>query len=300
MDKYCLKWSEFEANIRDSFRKLRNEQSFFDVTLATDDGHQIQAHKLILSAGSNFFSDIFKKNDHTNMLIYLRGIKHTELEHITDFLYEGETSIAHEGLNRFLETAQELKVKGLQNLSEQKKSSSEGMVREEERNHETGEKEKDYEVQEKESEYECNNVVVNQESNLDPLEEDADYLDDMDIALVKIEENNPAFNTNHEVDLQIMEIIDLNEEGLWECKVCSRTSTKKRIIQTHAETHIEGVSHVCHICSKLFGTRHNLRMHISNHHSGLFSCEICGKSGMNRLAHKNHKRRNHKTLPKQH
>ena len=44
MDKYCLKWTEFEANIRESFRKLREEQRLFDVTLVTDDGNQIQAH----------------------------------------------------------------------------------------------------------------------------------------------------------------------------------------------------------------------------------------------------------------
>ena len=70
MEKYCLKCNEFEATIRESFRKMREEQRLFDVTLATDDGKQIQAHKMILSAGSNFFNDIFMKSDHTNMLIY--------------------------------------------------------------------------------------------------------------------------------------------------------------------------------------------------------------------------------------
>ena len=57
MEKYCLKWNEFEANIRESFKKLRDEQRLFDVTLATDDGKIIPAHKMILSAGSNFFND---------------------------------------------------------------------------------------------------------------------------------------------------------------------------------------------------------------------------------------------------
>ena len=61
MEKYCLKWNEFEGNIRQSFRKLREEERLFDVTLATDDGQHIQAHKMILSAGSDFFSDIFMK-----------------------------------------------------------------------------------------------------------------------------------------------------------------------------------------------------------------------------------------------
>ena len=114
MDKYCLKWNEFEANIRESFKTLREEERFFDVTLATDDGHQIQAHKMILSAGSNFFSDIFLKNNHSNMLIYLKGISSAYLQHVTDFLYNGEAFITQEELKLFIETAQELQVKGLQ------------------------------------------------------------------------------------------------------------------------------------------------------------------------------------------
>ena len=61
MEKFCLKWNDFENNIRDSFRELRKDQDNFDVTLATDDGHTIQSHKIILSAGSKFFSNILRQ-----------------------------------------------------------------------------------------------------------------------------------------------------------------------------------------------------------------------------------------------
>ena len=113
IDKYCLKWSEFEANIRESFRNLREEQRLFDVTLATDDGKHIKAHKMILAAGSHFFNDIFMNNDHTNMLIYLKGTSSTDLGHVIEFLYDGETNVKQEELKKFLETGQELQVKGL-------------------------------------------------------------------------------------------------------------------------------------------------------------------------------------------
>merc|ERR1719318_1970526 len=114
MEKFCLKWNQFEANIRVSFKALREEHRFFDVTLATDDGHQLQAHKMILSAGSQFFSDIFMKNTHTNILIYLKGINSTCLQHVTDFLYNGEAFVNQEELKIFIERAQELQVKGIQ------------------------------------------------------------------------------------------------------------------------------------------------------------------------------------------
>ena len=94
-------WNEFELNIRDSFRKLREEKRLFDVTLATDDGQHIKAHEMILAAGSNFFGDIFMKSDHTNILICLKGISSVELEHVTDFLYNGEAFISQEELTIF-------------------------------------------------------------------------------------------------------------------------------------------------------------------------------------------------------
>ena len=100
MDKYCLQWDGFELNLRHNFQKLREAENLFDVTLATDDGQYIQAHKVILTAGSNFFSDIFlKTSHHDKMLIYLKGIRSTELVSVTDFMYDGKVVIAKENLH---------------------------------------------------------------------------------------------------------------------------------------------------------------------------------------------------------
>ena len=114
MDKWCLRWDQFDTNIRDYFRTLRDNQTLFDVTLATEDGQQIQAHKIILSSGSNFFNDIFMKTNYSNMLIYLKGISSDQLEHVINFMYKGEAFITQEELKVFLETGKELQVKGLQ------------------------------------------------------------------------------------------------------------------------------------------------------------------------------------------
>merc|ERR1719508_409161 len=122
MDNFCLKWNKFETNIKESFRELREEQNYFDVTLATDDGHQIQAHKIILSAGSKFFSEILRQTKHPSPFIYLKGIKRVELEYVVDFLYNGEAYIAQEELRTFLATAEELEVKGLQTNKENESS----------------------------------------------------------------------------------------------------------------------------------------------------------------------------------
>ena len=42
-----MRWNEFELNIRESFRGMRKDDHSFDVTLAADDGFQIQAHQIV-------------------------------------------------------------------------------------------------------------------------------------------------------------------------------------------------------------------------------------------------------------
>ena len=100
-EMYCLKLNEFEENIRNSLKLFRSEVKLFDVTLASDDGHQIQGHKIILSAGSDFFRNIFSRCNQNNMLIYLKGISRENLENVTNFLYNGDTLVSHQELNAF-------------------------------------------------------------------------------------------------------------------------------------------------------------------------------------------------------
>jgi len=111
-EKFCLRWNDFETNISSAFRELRDDKDFFDVTLACDD-EQIQAHKVILSACSPFFRNILRRNPHQNPLLYLKGVKFTDLQSVLNFMYHGEVNVAQEELNSFLAVAEDLRVKGL-------------------------------------------------------------------------------------------------------------------------------------------------------------------------------------------
>ena len=115
---FSLKWSEFEEELGNSFKVLRKEQKLFDITLATDDDHQMQAHKVILAAGSDFFSDIFSQFVETNMLVCLNGITSSDLDNIIHFLYSGEILVTQEEFDTFMEAARELKIKGLLNMKD--------------------------------------------------------------------------------------------------------------------------------------------------------------------------------------
>merc|ERR1712129_23422 len=111
-EKFCLRWNEFESNISSSFRELRDDKDFFDVTLACDD-NQLQAHKVILSACSPFFRSVLKKNPHQHPLLYLKGVKYEDIVSVLNFMYHGEVNVAQEELNSFLAVAEDLQVKGL-------------------------------------------------------------------------------------------------------------------------------------------------------------------------------------------
>ena len=53
-EKLCLQWNDFKENVNSAFGKLRNDKEFSNVTLACEDGQEIEAHKVILAASSPF------------------------------------------------------------------------------------------------------------------------------------------------------------------------------------------------------------------------------------------------------
>ena len=73
--KLCLKWEDFQENINSAFGSLRKDSDLSDVTLACEDGQQIEAHKVVLSVSSHLFENLLKGNRHKHPLIYMRGMK---------------------------------------------------------------------------------------------------------------------------------------------------------------------------------------------------------------------------------
>ena len=85
-EKICLNWDDFQENLKSSVRELRNEEHFADVTLAFEDGTEIQTHRVVLAASSPFFMEILKRNKHSHQVIYMRSLKGEDLA-MVDFLY---------------------------------------------------------------------------------------------------------------------------------------------------------------------------------------------------------------------
>ena len=112
-EKLCLQWNDFQENVKTAFGSLREDKHFTDVTLASEDGQQFEAHKVILAASSPFFQKLLERNKHPHPLVYMRGLNSEDLLAIVDFLYCGEVNVYQENLDSFLAIAQELQLKGL-------------------------------------------------------------------------------------------------------------------------------------------------------------------------------------------
>ena len=73
-EKLCLQWNDFKENAIGAFGNLRVNTEFADVTLACEDGQQIEAHRVILASASPLFKRLLSRNKHTHPLIHLRRL----------------------------------------------------------------------------------------------------------------------------------------------------------------------------------------------------------------------------------
>ena len=58
-EHYCLKWNNFHSNMVSALGNLKLDGDLVDVTIMAD-GRRLKAHKVVLSACSEYFRQIFK------------------------------------------------------------------------------------------------------------------------------------------------------------------------------------------------------------------------------------------------
>ena len=98
-EKLRLQWNDFQENLNSSFKQLRNNEELSDVTLVSDDGGYVGAHKVVLALSSPFFMNLFKRSKNSDPFVFLRGVKKDILLAMLDFLYKGETNVFQDDLD---------------------------------------------------------------------------------------------------------------------------------------------------------------------------------------------------------
>ena len=254
MEKFNLKWNDFSLNVSKSFGILRKEEDFLDVSLVCDDEQIFSAHKVVLSASSDFFKTVLRKADHSKPMIYLNGVSAKELNNILDYIYEGEVQLFQDELDAFLAVAEKLKINGL-----------------------VGGKSEHVDVEEEENEeiktFNQENLKFSQER---PTAEREGFQEGEENDKVAVRKSNKTIamigqagdnNVYDEAKRAVDELVMKVEDG-WACKSCGKTTkgTSSSQIRKHAELHIEGLSFPCHMCSQTFRSRDILAKHKSRKH----------------------------------
>ncbi|XP_022189940.2 longitudinals lacking protein, isoforms H/M/V isoform X2 [Nilaparvata lugens] len=110
--QFSLRWNNYLRHIKGAFDALRTDGDLVDVTLSCE-GQKIRAHKMLLSACSTYFRDLFKENPCQHPVIIFKDVKFVDLKALIDFIYQGEVNVVQDQLSSFLLTAELLAVQGL-------------------------------------------------------------------------------------------------------------------------------------------------------------------------------------------
>ena len=254
-EKLCLQWNDFKENITSSFREFREDKDFSDVTLACEDGSQIEAHKVVLASSSPFFMGLLKRNRHPHPLLYMRGLRSEDLMAIVDFLYHGEANVCQENLDSFLALAEELELKGLSGNVEREKEPEMATV------------------QKKGAKLRQENSPKSEAAHPESNFEEAPPPKSSNNTTVALTSNKISVDLDLDLDDQIKsmmtksDIRSSNGQGnLATCNICGKQGPSNAMPRHIEANHIIGVSHACDLCGKVSRSRNALRMHISNFH----------------------------------
>ncbi|XP_037084322.1 broad-complex core protein isoforms 1/2/3/4/5-like [Pollicipes pollicipes] len=110
--KFCLKWDGFQSSITSVFDHLRQDEELVDITLCCE-GQRVKAHRMMLSACSPYFRDLFKDNPCQQMVFFLKDTSAADLRAIIEFMYKGSVNVSQTQLASFIKTAEMLQIRGL-------------------------------------------------------------------------------------------------------------------------------------------------------------------------------------------
>ena len=278
--KYNLSWQSYADHLRDMMHNMMISDPFTDVTLVTDDKKSVKAHRNILSACSPVFKYIFSMEaDHNHPVVYLRGIKYSEVETILKLIYQGEATFYDDRMKELLEVAKDLEITRLSyhssdsNLSHESKDNAASTEALQDINATKAIK--------KSCEY--SNTKSTQKG-------EKDYVDcDFDSRSLK-DEVDITINTSHHdlVNTEAAEEIHVQSKSVqsfsqvtsvgskFQCNLCDKLFTYKNAANQHIRGVHKGVKYDCDYCGKRFSQSSSLNTHIQAVHNGVkYACKQC-------------------------
>ena len=250
-EKYTLTWHNYSDHLLKALEEMMTSSAFADVTLVTDDKQQIRAHRNILSACSPVFKKILQLDSgvNTNPIIYLRGIQHSEMESIMQFIYFGETRFYKEKMGEILMVAKNLEIQELSTA---------------EMNNEM--------VSNEESNVNESSVVLNKDTYQYPLQNFSEGdSNDRHQTYTSTEPSKPITkNKVDKIDKQF------SNKSQFQCKQCDKSYYGSGGLSSHNKSVHEGVKYACDQCDYQATQQCSLKTHIQSKHEGVrYACNQC-------------------------
>ena len=254
MEKFSLKWNDYNINVTQSFQSFRNREDFSDMTLVGDDFKQVAAHKIILSSCSAYFNNILKNvESQKNPILCLEGMCFQDIEKVMDYIYNGELRIYQDGIDRFLVVGQRL---GLEGLIGPKESPKESPQKENYEAQNIKLLDESYDVEGQSNELKTiNKTSINGKIIL--MSETSDQ------KIVSFAHGS-TINSVEELNKKVEESYSRDNDRIFLCHYCNKEFKQGSHIKEHVEIHFDGLSLNCNYCGKTFRARKNLRQHVKN------------------------------------
>ena len=275
-DNYCLQWENFQTSLSSSLNSLRSEpeNSLCDVTLISDDELNFSAHKVILSACSPFFKNVFSKTIQPNPFIYLGGVSSKNLSYLLDFIYIGKVQLRQDDIDNFLDQAQKLKVSGLsvQKVKETLKPKPPMIIipKTEKFDHgfpePTSSTSKSNDPVFKPIEESAPEEVSEPEPMETDVTQNAKSNNEVLITAPAEPEQEQVSEKSEETPSKTkLDLFMEEKQGTFLCKFCDFSSRLRFSMKNHVESHIKGFEFKCDKCLKVFGTKKQLNVHSLTH-----------------------------------
>jgi len=278
-----LQWNSYSQITKNSFAKLYDDNLFTDVTLVCEDNMQVTAHKVVLSACSDFFRNILKENSQPSLVIYLHDTKGEDLLVLKGFMYLGFAEVKYSRSKSFRELANRFLNKSKEKLKQDTVNRKESKVRAVESN-----------VQEKHPATE-----VSSEDKTKMITNTNDKIEDTPLvpSLLACSKCNLEFDCMTKLKLHKKKEHELQNIP---CSMpsCDRVLRNMVSYKTHIKTvhEADSTQYTCDECSYSCKYRSSLNNHKLKH-SGLKghkSCELCGYTTNRMTSLTLHMERNHK------
>ena len=243
-------WHTYTDHLKELLHDMKTDDTFADITIVSDDGREIRAHKVVLGASSPTMKNLLTNKD-TNT-INLKGIAFEEIDSILQFIYLGEATLFEERVQEFLSAAQKLKIKELSKESE--------------------------------SQYDLNYEAETQSSitihfqSKNKCDENGQHKAQNDDTVLKTFECHQCDNT-YPQNKQLQAHVKSVHEGLkYACNQCEKQYADQSNLKIHIESKHEGIKYACNLCDYQAKRQECLTPHILSKHKGIkvkYACNQC-------------------------